>query len=69
MEEYKLIVCQVRVRDGNIVDHERLCDFIMCKNCEYWNRHKENSYGICDNLGTITYDNFACIDGQKRTES
>lgn len=69
MEEYKLAICQIRVRDGIISNYEKIRDITMCKNCEYWNQHKDHSYGICENLGAITCDNFYCIDGTQREDN
>lgn len=69
MEEYKLMICQVSTYGGVIEKFEKICELTMCKHCKNWNQHKDCSYGICENLGTITYDNFACIDGIKKDES
>lgn len=68
MEEYKLMICHVTTLGGNIEKYEKICELTMCKYCKNWNL-KEGSFGICDDLGLITPDNFSCIDGEKKDVS
>ena len=66
MEEYKLAICMIRVRDGVIAKYDKVCDLTMCKYCKNWNVcEDDNKNGICELYGTYTHDNFSCIDGEK----
>ena len=69
MEEYKLMICHVTTLGGNIEKFEKICELVMCKNCEYWHRIRgTETYGDCDSHGTMTFENFACLDGTKKEE-
>ena len=69
MEEYKLMICHVTTLGGNIEKYEKICELTMCKNCEYWHRIGEDTYGECEGLRAITFENFACLEGIKKDES